>query len=404
VGECLARIDELGTPRAYNHYPFGWAWAGNTPFQRWKREVHEGGVADFCIVHWPQGIESRGEVRGQYTHVVDVTPTILELIEIEPPHQIKGVTQSNLQGISFAQTLVDGGAESRHETQYYEMLGNRAIYHKGWKAVTYHGTEGMIYDGVTDPSKPFDDDTWELYHVAEDFSESHDLSVERPDKLSELQNIWWIEAARNNVLPLQATFSGRYRDRPRPGGFRQRFVYRPGGAPIEFLAAANVKNRAHTITAEVDIPAEGADGVLLSVGSRFGGFVLFVQDGRLRYHYNLLGRGNYKLESSEPVPAGPCTLGFSFEKTGHQPFGGGGNARLHINERDVAESHFPITVPLLFGIGEALRCGRDGGATVSDDYTGPFPFTGRLKQVVVEVEGRARRDVQQEAAIGLARQ
>ncbi len=404
VGECLARIDDLGTPRAYNHYPFGWAWAGNTPFQRWKREVHEGGVADFCIIHWPKGIETRGETRGQYAHVVDVGPTVLDLLNIQAPHEINGITQSPMQGVSFAHTLNDAAGQSRHETQYYEMLGNRAIYHKGWKAVTYHGTEGMIYDGVTDPTRPFDEDVWELYHVAEDFSERHDLSAERPDKLRDLQELWWIEAARNNVLPLQATFSGRGRSRPRPGGRRQRYVYRPGGAPIEFFAAANVKNRSHTITAEVEIPADGAQGVLLSVGSRFGGFVLYVKDGRLRYDYNLLSRGHYKMESPEAVPIGACTLGFSFEKTGSQPFGAGGNGRLHINDRIVAESQFPITVPILFGIGEALTCGRDGGATVSDDYTGPFPFTGRLKRVVVDVAGRELQDVAQAAAIGLARQ
>src|SRR6266508_1450654 len=404
VGECMARIDDLGTPRAYNHYPFGWAWAGNTPFQRWKREVHEGGVADFCIIHWPKGIETRGETRGQYAHVVDVGPTVLDLLNIQAPHEINGITQSPMQGVSFAHTLDAAAGQSRHETQYYEMLGNRAIYHKGWKAVTYHGTEGMIYDGVTDPTRPFDEDVWELYHVAEDFSERHDLSAERPDKLRDLQELWWIEAARNNVLPLQATFSGRGRSRPRPGGRRQRYVYRPGGAPIEFFAAANVKNRSHTITAEVEIPADGAQGVLLSVGSRFGGFVLYVKDGRLRYDYNMLSRGHYKMESPEAVPIGACTLGFSFEKTGSQPFGAGGNGRLHINDRIVAESQFLITVPILFGIGEALTCGRDGGATVSDDYTGSFPFTGRLKRVVVDVAGRELQDVAQAAAIGLARQ
>ena len=404
LGECLTRIDDLGTPRAYNHYPFGWAWAGNTPFQRWKREVHEGGVADFCIVHWPKGVEATGEIRNSYAHVVDVTPTVLDLLNVQPPQQIRGVTQSPIQGISFAHTLDDSSAEGSHRTQYYEMLGNRAIYHDGWKAVTYHGTEGMIYDGVTDPHRPFADDTWELYHVAEDFSESRDLSGELPDKLKELQELWWIEAARNNVLPLQATFSGRGRGRPRPGGRRTRYEYLPGGAPIDFFAAVNVKNRSHTITAEVEIPPAGAEGVLLSVGSRFGGFVLYVKDGHLRYDYNLLSRGHYRLQSSERVPAGTSSLGFTFEKTGLQPFGAGGIGRLEIDGRVVAEAEFPITVPILFGIGEALRCGRDSGASVSDDYTGPFPFNGRLKRVVVDVEVAEPRDIAQEAAVGLARQ
>jgi arylsulfatase len=402
--ESLARIDDLGTPRAYNHYPFGWAWAGNTPFQRWKREVHEGGVADFCIVHWPAGVKAKSEVRGQYAHAVDVTPTILEAIGIDPPPQIKGVTQSPLQGISFADTLNDGNAPSNHVTQYYEMLGNRAIYHNGWKAVTYHGTEGMIYDGTTDPSKHIDEDTWELYNVQEDYSECHDLAGERPEKLRELQDLWWIEAARNNVLPVTGVMLGRGRGRPRVGGERHRFVYRPGGASVEFFAAANVKNRSHKIIAQVEVAAVGAEGVLLCSGSRFGGYSLYIKDGNLCYDYNLLGRGHYKMTSTEPVPSGASTLSFEFEKTGPQPFGAGGNARLLINDRVVGESQFPMTVPLMFGLGEAVRCGFDQGATVSDDYVAPFHFTGRIKQVVVEVEGRAARDRQQEAAIGLARQ
>ena len=404
IGECLSRMDDLGTPRAYNHYPFGWAWAGNTPFQRWKREVHEGGVADPCIVHWPEGIKAAGEIRGQYAHVVDIAPTMLELLNIRPPQQIHGITQSPMQGISFSRSIHDPEADSGHEIQYYEMLGNRGLYHKGWKAVTYHGTEGMIYDGVTDPARPFDEDVWELYQIAEDLSESQDLASERPDKLRELQELWWIEAARNNVLPLQATFSGRGRTRPRPGGRRHHYIYRPGGAPVDFFAAVNVKNRSHTITAEVEIPPGGAEGVLVAVGSRFGGFVLYAKDGGLRYDYNLLSRGHYKMQSTQPIPSGDCTVGFSFKKTGPQPFGAGGIGRLHINDRVVAESHFPITVPILFGIGEALRCGRDGGASVSDDYAGAFPFTGHIKKVIVEVEGGERRDLAQEAAIGLARQ
>jgi arylsulfatase len=209
----LAHIDELGMPSTFNHYPYGWAWAGNTPFQRWKREVHEGGIADMCIVHWPKGIEATGEVRPQYVHAVDVTPTVLDLLGVQPPASIKGVTQSPIHGASFADSLKNADAPGERGTQYYEMLGNRAIYHQGWKAVTYHGTEGMIYDGVTDPTKPFDEDNWELYHVEEDFSEAHDLATEYPQKLRELQDIWWIEAAKYNVLPLDARTLGRGRGR-----------------------------------------------------------------------------------------------------------------------------------------------------------------------------------------------
>jgi arylsulfatase len=284
------------------------------------------------------------------------------------------------------------------------MLGNRALYHRGWKAVTYHGTEGMIYDGITDPTKPFEDDQWELYHVAEDFSESRDLAIERPDKLRELQEMWWIEAARNNVLPVMAHTIGRMAGRPRISPGRKEYVYYPNGSSVEFFAAVNVKNRSHTITAELELPPEGAEGVLVSCGSRFGGYVLFVKDGRLRYTYNLLARGFYRIVSSEPLPTGPCTLGFEFEKTGTQPFGAGGIGRLLQNDKVVGEAQFPLTVPLMFGLGESLRVGYDAGAAVTDEYEVPFRFGPALKRLIIDVEGRPVRDLQQEAQIGLARQ
>jgi arylsulfatase len=406
VEENLAKIDELGGPNTFNHYPFGWTWAGNTPFQRWKREVHEGGVADPCIVHWPAGIAAKGEIRGQYAHAVDVTPTVLDLLGIEPPEAIRGVTQSSIQGVSFAHTLNEPQAASKHETQYYEMLGNRAICHRGWKAVTYHGTEGMIYDGVTDPSKPFDDDRWELYHVAEDFSESTDLAGEYPEKLRELQDIWWIEAAKHNVLPLDARSIGRALGRPRLTTTRgRRFVYYPGGAPIETAAAVNTKNRSHTITAEVEIPAGGAEGALIADGGRFGGYSLYVKDKRLCYSYNFLSKAVFTFKSDVEVPEGPGTLGFSFEKTGPQPFGPGGIARLYINGKQVGEGTLPRTVPFLFALGSGLQVGYDAGNPVADEYASPFRFTGTLRRVIVDVSGaEPPRDLDQEARIELARQ
>ncbi len=406
VEENLAKIDELGGPHTFNHYPFGWTWAGNTPFQRWKREVHEGGVADPCIVHWPAGIIGRGEIRRQYVHAVDVSPTVLEVLGIEPPHAIKGVTQSPIQGTSFAHTLNDAGKASNHETQYYEMLGNRAIYHRGWKAVTYHGTEGMIYDGVTDPRKPFDEDVWELYHVEEDFSESRDLAGEHPEKLRELQDIWWIEAARNNVLPLNAGTGGRALRRPRltanPG---KRFIYYPNGAGIEAASAANTKNRSHTITAEVDVPASGAEGVLAADGGRFGGYSLYVRERRLCYSYNFLGKAVWTFTSDIEIPAGKGTLGVGFEKTGQQPFGAGGIIRLYINGNACGEGELPRTVPFIFGLGVGFQIGRDGPNPVTEHYASPFRFTGTLRRVIVDVSGpEPPRDLEQEARIEMARQ
>ena len=405
VQENLAKIDELGSPNTFNHYPYGWAWAGNTPFQRWKREVHEGGVADPCIIHWPANISAKGEVRDQYIHAVDVTPTVLDLLGIQPPAEIRGVQQSPIQGRSFASTITDAAAPSEHETQYYEMLGNRAIYHRGWKAVTYHGTEGMIYDGVTDPSKPFDQDVWELYHVAEDFSESHDLAAEYPEKLSELQAVWWAEAGRYNVLPLDARSLGRGAGRPRMSGRRKRFVYYPNGASIEAAASANVKNRSHGITAHVVIPEDGAEGVLIAEGGRFGGYSLYVQDRRLRYAYNFLGQARHRIESNIELAPGPHELAYSFEKTGAQPFGAGGIGRLYIDGTLVGEGAIPRTVPFMFALGEGLQCGRDDGNPVTEDYRCPFAFTGTLERVVVDLSGpEPPRDPEQESVIEMARQ
>ncbi|MEX0800839.1 MAG: arylsulfatase [Dehalococcoidia bacterium] len=405
VEDNLARMDELGSPSTFNHYPFGWAWAGNTPFQRWKREVHEGGVADPCIVHWPKGIEARGEVRQQYVHAIDITPTVLDILGVEPPQQIRGVSQSPLHGASFAGTLSDPAASSARRTQYYEMLGNRAIYHQGWKAVTYHGTEGMIYDGVTDPYKSFEDDEWELYHVDQDFSEANDLAREHPEKLRELQELWWIEAARYNVLPINARTLGRLAGRPHIGGKRHRFVYYAGGAAIEMAAAANTKNRHHSITAEVVIPEAGAEGILLATGGRFGGFALYVKDGRLCYAYNFLGSKTFHVVSGDPIPAGPHTLALSFQKTGPGMLGAGGIARLYLDGQLSGEGEVSRTIPFFAGLAERLHCGRQEGSPVCEHYEPPFEFTGTLKRVVVDVSGHEPpRDLEQEAEIGLARQ
>jgi arylsulfatase len=402
VDEILAHIDKLGDPTTFNHYPYGWGWAGNTPFQRWKREVHEGGVADPCIIHWPAGIKARGEVRRQYVHAIDVAPTVLDLLEIEQPHEIKGFTQSRMQGVSFAHTLDDTDAQSAHHTQYYEMLGNRALYHEGWKAVTYHGIENMI--GRADPNRGFDEDDWELYHVENDFSEANDLAREHPDKLRQLQDIWWIEAAKNNAFPL-AAHTLALRGRPSPGGKRNRYVYYPKGTPVELNAAVNTKNRSHSITAEVVMPEGGGEGILLASGGRFGGYALYVKDGLLHYSYNFLAKETYRVSSRDRLPAGPCTLRFSFDKADTPKRGAGGTVRLYINDQLATEGELPRTIAFLAGLSERLQCGRQEGTTTCAEYDAPFAFTGEIKRVIVDISGaEPPRDLEQEARIALARQ
>ena len=284
VDEMLRRIDEIGGPLSHNNYPWGWTMAGNTPFKRWKREVHEGGVADPCIVRLPADRRSGpgGGVRRQFAHAVDIVPTVLELVGVDAPREIDGTAQSHLDGTSFAYVFGPGGEgePGRHVTQHFEMLGSRAIYHDGWKAVAYHPV-GPIYDDGLSANAPFGDDVWELYHVAEDASEAHDLAAEHPEKVAELVALWWDEARRNDVLPLDNRVleaMAHKNDRRRP---RDTFRYFQDGAPVPEWVAADVRNRSHTVTVTVDV-ADGTvpSGTLLALGCALGGWSLHVLDGR----------------------------------------------------------------------------------------------------------------------------
>lgn len=383
VPEMLRRIDELGGPTAHNNYPWGWTMAGNTPLRRWKREVHEGGVADPCIVRYPRAITTPGGVRDQFTHAIDVTPTILEVAGIDPPAEIDGVPQRPLEGISFAYTFTDPDAPERHTTQYFEMLGSRAIYHEGWKAVTFKPIARM-YDPDHDPDAPFDDDVWELYHVAEDFSESRDLAAEEPERLQAMVDLWWREAERHQVLPLDNRPYVSIMEPP-PNGLpeRTRYEYRPGGAVVPEAVAVDVKRRSHRITAEVEIPDGGAEGVLVAMGAITGGYSLYVADGRLQYVHNYVGAEETHLSADEALTPGPHTLGFAYRCA--DPWGGG-EVSLSVDGRVVGRGAIPRFTPVRFSImGAGLTCGYDGPSAVTRRYRAPFRFTGVLRRVVVEV-------------------
>ncbi|HLX88549.1 MAG TPA: arylsulfatase, partial [Acidimicrobiales bacterium] len=280
VEEALARIDELGGPWCHNNYPWGWTVAGNTPFKRWKRETHEGGVADPLVVHWPAGIGTTGATSRAYVHAVDVLPTVLEILGVDAPGLLGGVEQSPIEGSSFAPCLRDPGDPGRHTTQYYEMFGCRALYHHGWKAVTFHP--------IQDTSVSFDDDQWELYDVTNDPSECVDLAESHPEKLEEMKQLWWAEATKYQVLPLDnRPFSELVFDRPAAVARRDRYVYYPGCLPVPEAVAVNVRNRDHRITAEFEVlPGPPAEGVLLAQGSGLGGWALYVQRGRPAYVHN----------------------------------------------------------------------------------------------------------------------
>jgi arylsulfatase A-like enzyme len=382
--ENLARIDLLGGPDAHNHYPWGWAWAGNTPLKRWKRETHEGGVCDPLIVHWPARLGATGEVRHQFVHAVDVMPTLLDVIGIDPPAMINGVVQRPIEGVSFAATLDDGEVPAPHVTQYYEMLGSRAIYHDGWKAVVFHPLPFVAYDG-SDPNLPFDEDPWELYHIAEDFSETVNLAAERPDKLHEMIDLWWSEAEAHNVLPLTNKpgrgADNRYR--------RDHYEFRPGIGMLPETVAPNVRNRSWELRAQVTI-SEGVspDGVIASHGGQAGGYSVYLAGRRLHYAYNFLGAQVTTVSAGVELPLGTTVVRMVFTSNGANA----GDVDLFYGDLPVAQGHIPRTLPISYGI-TGFTVGYQRFSPVTPAYHGRFAIDPAvLSLVVIDVEGRPHRD------------
>ena len=396
--ENLRRIDDLGTPHAHNHYPWGWAWAGNTPLKRWKRETHEGGVTDPLIVHWPARLGRPGETRHQYVHAIDVFPTLLEVIGITPPDEINGVAQSPIEGVSFAKTLRDGSAPSDHVTQYYEMMGCRALYHDGWKAVAFHPLPSVNYGDGRNPHAPFDEDEWELYHVAEDFSETTDLAAKEPEKLQAMIDLWWQEAERFQVLPLNNQ-PGRHGDRRHR---LDRYVYHPGIGALTEVMAPNLKNRAFHIIAELDI-AEGAnpDGVVVAHGAASGGYAVYIKGRRLHYVHNLLGASVFRVGASVELPVGKTAARVVFTPTGRFQ----GDVELFYDDVPVGQGHIARTTPISYGITAGFTVGYQRTSPVCDAYEVPFAIdTDVLKRVIVDGIGQPHRDEAGETRAALAQQ
>ncbi|MGI9641833.1 MAG: arylsulfatase [Acidimicrobiia bacterium] len=382
--ENLKYLDVLGGPETYNHYSTGWAMAFNTPFKLWKRYAWNGGICDPFIISWPEGIESHGEIRDQYCHVTDVTPTVYDLLDLELPDEVKGYTQWDLEGTSLSYALDEGDAPAQKETQFYSMLGSRAIYHRGWKANTVHPT--IAHWGN------FSADRWALYHVDEDRSEINDLSADRPDKVAELKSLWYHEAGKYMAFPLEDRGAVEVLTTPRPqlAPPRDRYIYRPGTAEVPEGAAVNVRNRSYKIAASVTISGADAAGVLFSHGGRFGGHSLFVKDSRLHYVYNWLGEVEYEIISSSEIGTGDVVLGMSFDKTGNDAQGSSlGTGTLFIGEDPVGSTEMK-TQPGKFMLGgEGLNVGRDAGGPVSTTaYESPFAFTsGTIRDVIIDVSG-----------------
>jgi arylsulfatase A-like enzyme len=414
--ENLEAIDRIGGPTTFNHYPWGWTFAGNTPFRRWKRETYRGGISDPFIAHWPKGIKAKGEIRTQYAHAIDMVPTVLELLGIEPPTSIKGVTQSPIQGSSFADCLDNPKAPSHHITQYFEMMGHRSIYHDGWRAVCpwpgpsfTEAGKGFGEPIPADKLTELDAKHWELYHVETDFAENHDLAADNRTKLIEMIAQWYVEAGKYNVLPVDGRGVARFADeRPKIAIDRKASTYFPDTQTIPTNACPNVLNRPHSITAEVEIPKGGAEGVLLSAGDVQGGYSFYIQKGKLLYVYNYVGSSYYYVESNVAVPEGRHKLRFEFEVTGKPDIRNGkgapGRGQIYIDGKLVGQADIPLTMPLSLGLGGGIVCGADTGASVTPKYKPPFKFNGKLHSVTVDVSGELIKDADAEMRKVMAHQ
>ena len=379
------RIDKFGSPEAYNHYAVGWAHAMDTPYQ-WTKQVasHWGGTRNGTIVHWPKGIKAKGEIRSQFCHVIDVAPTVLEAAGIPAPSVVNSVQQAPLEGVSMAYSFDDAKAPERHELQYFEMFCNRGIYHRGWSAVTRHSTPWVALAKLP----AFDDDVWELYDGTKDWTQAHDLAKEMPKKLHELQRLWLIEATKYNVLPLDdrrvERFNADLAGRPQLVKGNSQLLF-SGMGRLSENSVLVMKNKSFSITAELDVPSKGAEGVIIHQGGAFGGMSLYAKNGKAKFAYNFFGLQTFTTEASQPIPAGKHQVRMEFAYDG----GGlakGGNVSLYYDGKKVGEGRVERTVPMAFSADETTDLGRDTATPVSSDYTrGTSVFNGKVHWVQIDL-------------------
>ncbi len=403
VNTMLAHIDEIGGPLHENHYPVAWCWAGSSPFQ-WMKQVasHFGGTRNPVVMSWPNGIMRTGELRSQFHHAIDIVPTILEVAGIPQPTSVNGVEQKPIEGLSMAYTFDNADAKGRRRTQYFEILGNRALYHDGWVAGCRHGKLPWQTAG----SVSFDDDTWELYDIEADFSQANDLADKEPDRLAELQKLFMAEAEKYNVLPLDDRFSERADVSLRPSNLagKTSFVYMPGTVRIPEPSSPNTKNVDHTIAAEVDIPDGGAEGVLVCCGGMSAGYTLFVQDDKLVWEHNWFNEHRYRVVSDSPVPTGHTVLSAEISVDDPGQPGTGGSVTLRAGEEVIGEGRFDKQVPFRFTVNETFDVGLNTVTPVSDQYEAPFAFTGEIRRVMVDITGTSFEDLAVRARIAMALQ
>jgi arylsulfatase len=386
LDDFAARLDEVGSITAFNHYPVGWAWAMNTPFQYTKQVAsHWGGTRNATAVSWPKGFKAKGEIRSQWHHVIDIVPTILEAANLPEPYMVNGIAQKPIEGYSMNYTFDDPDAESPHVTQYFEIFGNRGLYHEGWTAVTRHSLPWLNREW---PS--FEADEWELY-APDDWSQANDLSDEMPEKLRELQDLFLIEASKYNVFPLDdrryERFNAAIAGRPDLAAGRKTMTFYRGMDTLMENTVLNIKNRSHTITAEVEVAPGQKNGVIVAQGGRFAGWSLYLKDGVAKYCHNYFDLEYSYVEASEKLPTGTVNVRYHFDYEGGGT-GKGGTGRLYYNDKLVGEGRITKTVPMIFSADETLDIGGDLALPVTDDYAvgEENQFQGTVNWVRIDLE------------------
>jgi arylsulfatase len=381
-----AHIDEFGSPKAYNHYAVGWAHAMCTPYQ-WTKQIasHWGGTRNGTIVHWTKGIRAKGELRHQFSHVIDVAPTILEAAGIPEPEMVHGITQSPMEGTPMCYSFDDAKAEERHDVQYFEMFGNRGIYYKGWSAVTKHRTPWIPTAGG---GIPFDKNVWELYDGTKDWTQAHNLSNQMAEKLRELHLMFAIEAVKYNVFPLDDRMVERIdpavSGRPALVKGNSQMLF-PGMGRIPEAAVVSMKNVSFSITAELTVGDRIAEGVIIAQGGRFGGWSLYAKDGKANFVYNYFGLESHHIQAERPLAAGTHQVRAEFAYDGGG-LGKGGNITLYYDGQDVGRGRIPHTQPLAFSAEETTDVGYESGSVVTTDYPAHNGrFTGRISWVQIDV-------------------
>jgi arylsulfatase len=383
----IKHINELGGPKWFNHFPSAWAHAMCTPFQ-WTKQVasHFGGTRNPMIISWPAKIKDKGGIRSQFLHTIDIVPTLYEVIGITAPTELNGIEQRPIEGASFAKTFTDKEAPETRTTQYFELLVNRGMYHDGWMASSRSFVPWNPIRGEFDPLTA----KWELYNINDDFSQANNVAAEHPEKVKELEELFWAEAVKYNVLPLDwrgvERLSAELQGRPRLAGDRKIFEYYPGQIALPDSAAPPVLNKSFTVTMDIDIPEDGAEGMIFTHGGLTGGYGIYLKDRKAHFVYNMLAIERFTI-SSEELPKGKVSLAMNLDYKGKEgELGKPATVALTANGKKVGEGRLPKTVPLQFSLGEGVDVGTDTGSAVDFTYELPFTFTGEIEKVTVEIK------------------